>query len=78
MKKIIYILFALSMIAITRRHECHYKLCPMKGQYTFKGCGECEEGGDCWYSDKTHWEHPTWTSEQIDDYVFKTIPNSGY
>lgn len=74
MKKILAsILLVTSILIVCQKHTCSFKNCPMKGEYTFNGCGECEEGGDCWFIDKTHFEHPTWSSEQLEDYVFKPI-----
>jgi hypothetical protein len=52
-------------------HVCAYSLCPFKDKTEFKeGCGNCENGSDCYFLDKIHFEHPTWDYDKCESYLF--------
>lgn len=53
----------------TTGHHCPYTNCPFEqGQLTFdKGCGECEQGEDCWKLDSIHFVHPLLDYDDCDD-----------
>jgi hypothetical protein len=53
-----------------KAHVCGYTLCSMKGQTSFKGCGACERGSDCWVLDSAHFIHPSWTYDECETWVF--------
>lgn len=53
------------------RHLCPFKHCPMREQLRFHGCGACEEGSDCYMLDMVHWEHPTWTYDECEEWMEK-------
>lgn len=51
------------------RHLCPFKSCPMKEQVRFHGCTVCKEGSDCYALDMVHWEHPTWTYDECEEWI---------
>ena len=50
------------------RHFCKMEDCRIYGFKTFSS--EFEEGSDGYYFELTHWNHPEWTYEECEDYVF--------
>lgn len=60
--------------ALTHTHQCNYKLCPFKGETTFThGCGNCDEGSDCWCLDSIHFANPSWNYDQCDSSLFSPM-----
>ena len=53
------------------RHICPFKHCPMREQLRFHGCKNCKEGSDCYALDMIHWEHPTWTYDECEDWLMQ-------
>lgn len=51
-------------------HVCPFATCPYTGSTTFSS--DCEEGSDCYYLDLLHWQHPTFTYDQLDSLLFTT------
>ena len=51
-------------------HRCNMVDCMVIGEYTFSS--DCEEGTDGYLFDKTHWEHPDWSYERVEDAVFNS------
>jgi hypothetical protein len=49
-------------------HRCTFNDCKLAGATQFYS--DCEEGSDCYYFDLTHWQHPTWTPDQCEEYIF--------
>lgn len=63
-------------LKVVNRHECKFKLCPYKGLLNFKpGLCSCEEGSDCYYLDKIHFENPGLSYDECDSILFNIKPN---
>lgn len=65
-----YIIAALVSAYFIKSHHCMYKFCPNQWRITFYT--DCEDGVDCYYIDRIHWEHPGWTADECEDYLFNT------
>ncbi len=57
-------------ISSLKEHHCSWEDCELQGQITFHSTWNYEPYTDGWCCEKTHWDHPTWTYEQCEDYVF--------
>lgn len=61
---------SLTVITIPEPHNCTWEDCEQKGNKVFKPSGRYEEGTDGYLWEKAHYDHPAWTNEQCEDYVF--------
>lgn len=55
----------------TKGHHCTNINCPMQGLLSFSS--EYDKGSDSYYTNLTHWENPSLTAEEIEDYVFESM-----
>ena len=71
----IVLLTCLFVIGVTgAMHKCPYELCPMKGELFFSGCDPtCVEDSDCYALDKIHWDHPSLTYDECEDFLFSNL-----
>lgn len=73
-------LFSSSVINLTEKlnnkpdiHVCNWEDCDRNGKPNdskFKSYWGCEEYSDCWCVEYTHYNNPSWTYEQCEDFVF--------
>jgi hypothetical protein len=63
--------------APTTPHTCSYSLCPFKNQaFFFAGCGNCDEGSDCYILDSLHFAMPDKDYDELDSLLFSTTKNT--
>lgn len=55
-------------------HKCDWEDCEQTNRIFFESKWGFEEYTDGWCVEKTHFNHPDWSYEQCEDYVF-TSPN---
>ena len=66
------VLMAGALSAWPRKHSCSYDLCPFKDITRFeKGCGNCDQGTDCWALDSLHIEFPYMEYDELEQELFK-------
>lgn len=64
------ILCATCFVYHTGAHYCNNANCPYNEETVFTS--KYDEGTDSYYLDLTHFQHPLWSNEACEDYVFNT------
>jgi len=61
---------SLTVITISQPHSCSWEDCEQMGNKVFKPSGRYEPGTDGYLWEKAHYDHPGWTNEQCEQYIF--------
>lgn len=62
---------SLIIIQVPQIHCCNWEGCRQTGRTTFIPSYEPDTDGYYW--ELTHFEHPAWTNDQVEQYVFSSV-----
>lgn len=64
---------SLVTITIPQVHCCIWEDCQQTGRSRFISSGKYDPGTDGYLWEQTHFDHPTWTNLECEDYIFSQL-----